>query len=81
MYIPSEHIPRQTRMLFALQMKFHHTELWDNNNGANYEIVPERLMQICLPTSNKDNNGNNGNGNNGNGGNGNGKHPKQNGTK
>lgn len=53
-YIASEHIPRQARMFFALQMKFHHIEAWDNNNGANFEITPEKLIQICLPTPNKD---------------------------
>jgi len=57
-YIASEHIPRQARLFFALQTKYHHNEAWDNNNGQNYEIIPERLMQICLPTPtpNKDHN-------------------------
>lgn len=41
-------------MLFALQLKHHHIEAWDNNVGANYEIIPERLMQICLPKPPKD---------------------------
>jgi len=50
--IPTENIPMQNRMIFALKIVDHknnHEEKWDNNNGWNYEIYPDRLRQICLP--------------------------------
>jgi len=50
--IPTDNIPMQQRMIFALRMVDHknnHEERWDNNHGANYEIYPEKLRQICLP--------------------------------
>lgn len=50
--IATDDLPKQTRMLFALKLvdyKHQREEKWDNNNGWNYEIFPDKLPQICLP--------------------------------
>lgn len=46
------HIARSIKIWFALKViDFRCGEqcAWDNNNGINYEVIPEKLTQICLP--------------------------------
>eukprot|EP00026_Physarum_polycephalum_P002539 Phypoly_transcript_02546.p2 GENE.Phypoly_transcript_02546~~Phypoly_transcript_02546.p2 ORF type:complete len:419 (+),score=78.63 Phypoly_transcript_02546:1446-2702(+) len=49
-------IPRNSRIWFALKIVDHKYEhsFWDNNEGINYEIIPEKLPQICLPSKEAD---------------------------
>jgi len=45
------------RMWFSVKMSLNfnnvNKEIWDNNNGWNYEVFTEKLPKICLPSPSK----------------------------
>lgn len=45
-------MPLRNKLWFALKAvdAKSYEEKWDNNNGWNYEIYPDRLPQVCVPT-------------------------------
>jgi len=47
------HIPKSSKMWFALKLvdlkSPGHEVKWDNNNGWNFEVRPDKLRQICVP--------------------------------